>query len=57
MVSNEIVTRQKSGLNCPSCPLKNGGSVSECCMGLRAVLRQAYQNSLSPTSPAEKMGD
>jgi hypothetical protein len=57
MGNNEITTRQKNGVNCPSCPLKNGGAVSECCMGLRAVLRQAYQNSLSPTLSTEKMGD
>jgi hypothetical protein len=57
MGTHETINHPKNGLNCPSCPLKNGGSVSECCMGLRAVLRQAYQHTMSAIPPLEKSTD
>jgi hypothetical protein len=35
----------KSWLNCPLCPLKQGGDINGCCVALRAALRKAAQQN------------
>lgn len=38
-----MAKQEKSWLDCPLCPLKQGGDVSGCCVALRAELRKVAQ--------------